>query len=72
MEMFRMLDRGEHTLADFQASMEGIFTTSLCRETFDESRFAYKDPKEIDPFLRETVEVSDRLRPVYNLKAAGE
>ena len=71
-EMFRMLERGEHTLADFQASMEGIYTTSLCRDTFDESRFAYKDPEEIDPFLRETVDITDRLKPVYNLKAAGD
>jgi tRNA-splicing ligase RtcB len=71
-EMFRMLDRGEKTLEDFSASMEGVFTTSVCRETFDESPFAYKDPAEIEPFLLETVHISDRLRPVYNLKATGD
>ena len=71
-EMFRMLDRGEKTLADFNASMEGIFTTSVCRETFDESPFAYKNPAEVEPFLMETVTITDRLKPVYNLKASGE
>ncbi len=71
-EMFRMLDRGERSLSDFQASMEGIFTTSLCRDTFDESPFAYKDPDEIEPFLIQSVEIKDRLKPIYNLKAAGE
>ena len=71
-EMFRMLDRGDLTLDDFTASMEGIFSTSVSRETFDESRFAYKEPSEIEPYLQETVQVTDRLRPVYNLKAAGE
>lgn len=67
-----MLDRGEKTLADFNASMEGIFTTSVCRETFDESPFAYKNPAEVEPFLMETVTITDRLKPVYNLKASGE
>ena len=71
-EMFRMLDRGEKTLEDFTASMEGVFTTSVCRETFDESPFAYKDPAEVEPFLLETVTITDRLKPVYNLKASGE
>jgi tRNA-splicing ligase RtcB len=67
-----MLDRGEKTMEDFSASMEGIFTTSLCRDTFDESPFAYKDPMEIEPFLLKIVDILDRLRPVYNLKSAGE
>lgn len=71
-EMFRMLEQGRHTLAEFRASMEGIFSTSLGRDTFDESKFAYKDPAEIEPFLRETIHLTDRIRPVYNLKAAGE
>jgi len=26
----------------------------------------------IEPFLRETVDITDRIKPVYNLKAAGE
>lgn len=71
-EMLRRLDRGEHSLADFRDSMRGIFSTSLGRDTFDESRFAYKDPREIEPYLRQTVDVTERLRPVYNLKAGGE
>ena len=71
-EMFRKLDKGEYSISDFSASMQGIFSTSINRETFDESKFAYKDPAEIEKYLLETVTVSDKLRPVYNLKAAGE
>ena len=70
-EMFRKLDKGEYCLEDFSNSMEGVFSTSINRETFDESKFAYKDPAEIEKYLLETVVVSDRLKPVYNLKAAG-
>jgi tRNA-splicing ligase RtcB len=71
-EMFRKLDNGEFSMEDFTASMTGIFSTSIIRETFDESKFAYKDPAEIEKYLLETVTVTDRLKPVYNLKAAGE
>lgn len=71
-EMFRKLDKGEYSLSDFSGSMQGVFSTSINRETFDESKFAYKDPAEIEKYLLETVTVTDKLKPVYNLKAAGE
>lgn len=71
-EMFRKLDKGEFSLEDFSNSMQGIFSTSINRETFDESKFAYKDPAVIEKYLLETVTVIDKLKPVYNLKAAGE
>ena len=71
-DMFRRLDKGEYSMADFSDSMKGIFSTSINRETFDESKFAYKDPAEIEKYLLETVTVTDKLKPVYNLKAAGE
>jgi hypothetical protein len=70
--MFRKLDKGEYLLKDFSDSMKGIYSTSINRETFDESKFAYKDPAEIEKYLLETVTVTDKLKPVYNLKAAGE
>lgn len=34
-EMFRKIDRGEYSLADFNKSMKGIFSTSINYETFD-------------------------------------
>lgn len=71
-EMFRKLDKGEYSLSDFSGSMQGIFSTSINRGTFDESKFAYKDPAEIEKYLLETVTVTDKMKPVYNLKAAGE
>ena len=40
--------------------------------TLDTIWGCYKDPAEIEKFLLETVTVTDKLRPVYNLKAAGE
>lgn len=72
MDMFRRLDKGEFSMEKFRDSMKHVFSTSLCRETFDESMFAYKAYADIEQYLLETVEVTGRLTPVYNLKATGE
>lgn len=72
MEMFRRLDRGEFSLEKFRHSMRHVFSTSISRETFDESKFAYKPLGDIEHYLLETVDVTGRLTPVYNLKAAGD
>jgi hypothetical protein len=49
-----------------------VFSTSINRETFDESKLAYKNPADIEKYLLETVAITERLKPVYNLKVAGE
>lgn len=72
MDMFRRLDKGEFSMEKFHASMQHVYSTSLCRETFDESKFAYKPFSDIEQYLLETVEITGKLTPVYNLKAAGE
>ncbi len=71
-EMFRKLQTGEYSMDDFNDSMQHVFSTSVNNETFDESKFAYKPYDDIERYLLETVEVTRRLTPVYNLKAAGE
>lgn len=68
--MRRQLENDPERLQDFQKRMQGIFSTSINRDTFDESPLAYKDPAAILPYLEEAVTISERLRPVYNLKAA--
>ena len=59
------------TLEQFQASMEGIYTTSVCAETIDESPMAYKPMEEIVECLQPTVEIDKIIRPIYNFKAKG-
>lgn len=55
---------------DFRKSMEGIYTTSVCEDTIDESPMAYKPMDEIVRLIGDTVEIIDTIRPVYNFKAA--
>lgn len=58
------------TLSQFKASMEGIFTTSVSRETLDECPMAYKDMNEILQNIQETVTIDKMIKPVYNFKAS--
>lgn len=57
------------SLADFEQSMQGIYTTSVCRETIDESPMVYKPMQEIVSQIGPTVEVASIIKPIYNFKA---
>ena len=59
------------TLEEFQASMKGIYSTSICKETIDESPMAYKPMQEIIECIQPTVEIQKIIKPVYNFKAKG-
>ena len=57
------------SLDDYKKSMDGIFTTSISSFTIDEAPMAYKKPQEIIDNIKDTVEVIDIIKPVYNFKA---
>lgn len=59
-------------LADFQKSMEGIYTTSVSESTIDESPFAYKPMDEILNNIKDTVKINKIIKPIYNFKASTE
>lgn len=72
-DMIRKLDSGKfYSMEAFENSMKGIYTTSVSRETFDESPFAYKSLDSISSYLEETINVEQVAKPVFNLKASGE
>ena len=49
--------------------MENVYSTSVMKETLDESPMAYKDSEYIKSLLGQTVTILKQLRPVINLKA---
>ena len=57
-------------LNEFKETMEGIYTTSVNRSTIDECAFAYKPMDEIIENIGDTVDIIDRIVPIYNFKAA--
>lgn len=56
-------------LKDFEDSMKGIYTTSVALSTIDESPFVYKPMDEIIENIKDTVEIVNIIKPVYNFKA---
>lgn len=57
---------------EYEAAMEGIYTTSVQRDTIDESPMAYKDPMEILEAVKDTVEVLYFVKPVINMKSRSD
>lgn len=54
----------------FRKEMEGVYTTCVLPETLDESPMAYKSMDEIVAQIGPAAEIAERIRPVYNFKAA--
>lgn len=58
------------SMEEYQNMMEGIYTTSVNENTLDEAPMAYKSLADIIDVIRESVEVIDVMKPLYNFKAA--
>ena len=58
------------SMEEFQREMKGIYTTCVVPDTLDESPMAYKNMDEIVAQIGPTAEIIERIRPVYNFKAA--
>ncbi len=59
-------------LSEYEASMSGIFSTSVCAETLDESPQAYKSSEEILSLITPTVDVISLVKPKFNIKDTGK
>lgn len=68
----RLLSRGlarqRLSLADFQASMAGIYSETVLQETIDEAPACYKDAHEIIELVQDTIEIVDHISVVANFK----
>ena len=56
-------------MEDFEREMSDVYSTSVCRETIDESPMAYKPMQEIIDCIGDTVQIVDIIKPIYNFKA---
>lgn len=50
--------------------MAGIYSTCVIPDTLDESPMAYKGIDEIVRNIEPTVDIIERITPLYNFKAA--
>lgn len=56
-------------LKNFKKEMEGIYTTSVNKDTLDECPMAYKAMDDIVKNIEDTVDIVKRIIPIYNFKA---
>ena len=70
--MSRNKARESISMESFRESMTGVYTTSVCESTIDESPMAYKPMDEIINNIKDTVDIVDILKPVYNFKASED
>lgn len=70
----RIMSRGKAkdniSLAEFQNTMNGIYSSSVCESTIDEAPQVYKPMKEIIDNIKDTVDIIDIIKPIYNFKAS--
>lgn len=58
-------------LEEYKASMQGIYSTSVNADTLDEAPMVYKSLADIIDVIRDSVEIIDIMKPVYNFKASA-
>ena len=58
------------SMEEYAAEMEGIWSSCVVKDTLDESPMAYKPLDEIVSEIGPTADIIERIRPVYNFKAA--
>ena len=68
--MSRSKARETLDLEAYRATMAGVYTTSVNERTIDEAPMAYKSLEDIIHVIRESVDVIEVLKPIYNFKAS--
>ena len=58
------------SLEEYMQEMKGIYTTSVNEQTLDEAPMAYKSLEDIIDVIRDSVDIIEILKPVYNFKAS--
>lgn len=68
--MSRKAAKEKLDLDEYKQEMKGVYTTSVNEDTLDEAPMAYKSLADIIDVIRESVEVIDIMKPIYNFKAS--
>lgn len=67
--MSRTTAKSTLNLEEYREVMKGVYTTSVNEATLDEAPMAYKSLEDIIDVIKETVDVIDVMKPIYNFKA---
>ena len=69
--MSRTAAKNNLSMDEYKDSMKGIYTSSVCEATLDEAPMAYKSLDDILDVVKESVEIIDIMKPIYNFKASN-
>ena len=68
----RIMSRSEAkrtvSMQDYKDSMKDVYSTCVTNNTIDESPFAYKPMEEIIKHIKDTVDIKNVIKPIYNFK----
>lgn len=70
--MSRSAAKESFTVSEFKRQMNGIYTTSVNKDTLDECPMAYKGMDDIVNNVGDTVDIIQVIKPIYNFKAGGD
>lgn len=59
------------SLEEFKQAMKGIYSTTVNEDTIDEAPFVYKPINEIVENTKDTIQIVNIIKPVYNYKHAS-
>lgn len=69
-KMSRSKAKENVSMKEFVESMKGVYSTTVCKGTIDESPMAYKDTNEIKDLIKDTCKIKFMMIPKINIKAA--
>ena len=68
--MSRKQAKDELSVEEYKECMKDIYSTSVNEATLDEAPMAYKSLEDIIDVIRESVDVIEVLKPIFNFKAS--
>ena len=70
--MSRRAAKDQLSLEEYRETMKRVYTTSVNESTLDEAPMAYKSLGDIIDVIRDSVDIIDVMKPIYNFKASEE
>jgi len=70
--MSRSKAKASVDLEDFKETMKGVYSTSVCKSTLDESPYAYKKSSVIEKAIEPTATILEKIKPILNIKDSSE
>ena len=70
--MSRTKAKDSLSMDEYKETMKGIYTTSVNESTLDEAPMAYKSLEDIIDVIRDSVDIIEVMKPVFNFKASDD